>query len=102
MSGFNILNLCCLYKLRKITMSDYFDLYDYRTRVAEMYRTRRQAGLAGEDAATVLQRFRVSKDELFASHPQSALDQEQKQQFKGLHYFPFNPSTCVEADVETD
>jgi uncharacterized protein len=91
-----------LYKFRKIAMSDYFDLYDYRTRVAEMYRMRRQAALAGEDAAGVLHRFRVSRDELFSSHPQSALDQEQKQQFKGLRYFPFNPSMCVEADVETD
>src|SRR5215471_19065134 len=82
-------------------MSDYLELYDYRTRVAEMYRTRRQATLAGEDAATILQRFRESRDELFADHSQSALDQEQKQQFHGLRYFPYNPSMCVEADVET-
>ena len=82
-------------------MSDYLELYDYRTRVAEMYRTRRQATLAGEDAATILQRFRESRDELFANHSQSALDQEQKQQFHGLRYFPYNPSMCVEADIET-
>jgi uncharacterized protein (DUF1684 family) len=81
-------------------MSDYLDLYDYRTRVAEMYRTRRQAKLAGEDAATILQRFRESRDELFANHSQSALDQEQKQKFHGLRYFPYNPSMCVEAVVE--
>ena len=61
-------------------MSDYLDLYDYRCRVAEMYRTRRQATLDGEDSATVLQRFRQSRDELFAKHSQSALDQEQKRQ----------------------
>src|SRR5947209_1919072 len=83
-------------------MSDYLDLYDYRCRVAEMYRIRRQATLGGEDAATILQRFRDSRDELFANHSQSALDQEQKQQFKGLRYFPYNPSICVKADVETD
>ena len=83
-------------------MSDYLDLYDYRTRVAEMYRARRQATLAGEDASTILQHFRGSRDELFANHPQSALDQEQKQQFHGLRYFPYNPSMCVQADVETD
>ena len=83
-------------------MSDYLDLYDYRTRVAEMYRKRRQAALAGEHAESILQRFRESKDELFAKHSQSALDQEQKQQFQGLRYFPYNPAMCVEADIESD
>jgi uncharacterized protein len=83
-------------------MSDYLDLYDYRTRVAEMYRARRQATLAGEDAATILQHFRDSRDKLIANHPQSALDQGQKQKFQGLHYFPYNPAMCVEADIEND
>ena len=83
-------------------MSDYLDLYDYRTRVAEMYRTRRQATLDGEDAASVLQRYRKYRDELFAKHSQSALDQEQKQKFEGLRYFPYNPAMCVEADIERD
>jgi len=83
-------------------MSDYLDLYDYRTRVAEMYRLRRQATLAGEDAVTILQRFRESRDELFANHPQSALDQEQKQKFYGLRYFSYNPAMSIEADVDAN
>ena len=83
-------------------MSDYLDLYNYRARVAEMYRTRRQATLNGEDAASILQHFRESRDELFATHPQSALDQEQKQKFQGLRYFPYNPAMCVEAGIERD
>jgi uncharacterized protein (DUF1684 family) len=83
-------------------MSDYLDLYDYRCRVAEMYRVRRQATLAGEDAATILQRFRETRDELFATHAQSALDAEQKQKFQGLRYFPYNPVLCVEADIDTE
>jgi uncharacterized protein len=83
-------------------MSDYLDLYDYRTRVAEMYRTRKQATLDGEDASLVLQRFRGARDELFAKHSQSALDQEQKQKFQGLRYFPYNPAMCVVADIEKD
>ena len=81
-------------------MSDYLDLYDYRTRVTEMYRKRRQSTLAGEDAASVLQRFREFRDELFAKHSQSALDQEQKQKFQGLRYFPYNPAMCVEATLK--
>src|SRR5207253_2749200 len=83
-------------------MSGYLDLYDYRCHVAEMYRIRRQATLDGEDAATVLQRFRQSRDELFAKHSQSALDQEQKQKFQGLRYFLYNPAMCIEADIEQD
>jgi len=83
-------------------MSDYLDLYDYRTRVAEMYRSHRQATLDGEDAVSVLRRFRESRNELFAKHAQSALDQEQKQIFQGLRYFPYNPAMCVEADIERD
>src|SRR5437764_7574638 len=67
-----------------------------------MYRIRRQATLGGKDAATVLQRFRQSRDELFSKHSQSALDQEQKQKFQGLRYFPYNPAMCVEADIEKD
>jgi uncharacterized protein (DUF1684 family) len=83
-------------------MSDYLDLYNYRRRVAEMYRTRMQATLNGEDAASILQRFRESRNELFATHPQSALDQEQKLKFQGLRYFPYNPAMCVEAGIERD
>ena len=63
-------------------MSDYLDLYDYRSRVADMYRIRRQATFDGEDAATVLQRFREARNELFAKHSQSAIDVEQKGKFQ--------------------
>ena len=83
-------------------MSDYLDLYDYRCRVAGMYRERMRATLAGEDAATVLQRFREARDDLFAHHPQSALDEEQRRNFRGLNYFPYNPATCVEAELDTN
>ncbi len=83
-------------------MSEYLDLYDYRCRVADMYRKRMRATLAGENADTVLQRFRVARDELFAKHPQSALDEEQKRSFQGLRYFPYNPAMCVVADIDTN
>src|SRR5215469_8325934 len=81
-------------------MSDFLDLYDYRRRVAAMYRERAEAMLAGEDAAMVLQRFRETRDALFATHPQSALDEEQRQHFEGLRYFPYNPAMCLTADVD--
>lgn len=83
-------------------MSEYLDLYDYRSRVAEMYRERKRATIAGEDPATTLQRFRETRDELFAKHAQSALDAAQKQKFQGLRYFPYNPAMCVEAVIDPD
>lgn len=82
-------------------MSDYLDLYDFRLRVAALYRERLQALMAGQDAAVVLQRFRQARDELFAHHPQSALDEEQRRVFQGLHYFPYNPAMRFEVEIET-
>jgi uncharacterized protein len=86
---------------RKSIMSDYLDLYDFRLRVAALYHERRQALLSGQDAETVLQRFRQGRDELFAHHPQSALDEGQRRVFRGLHYFPYNPELCFEVEIDT-
>jgi uncharacterized protein len=83
-------------------MSDYLDLYDYRCRIAVMYRARAQAISAGEDAANVWERFHKAKDDLFAHHPQSALDEEQRRKFQGLRYFPYNSAMCVIAGVDTN
>lgn len=80
-------------------MSDYLDLYDYRCRMSALYRARAQAYAAGEDAETILQQFRRSKDALFAHHPQSALNEEQRSSFHGLRYFPYNPALRVSATL---
>ena len=65
-------------------MSDYLDLYDFRVRVAAMYRERDQAILSGGDPVAAWQRFCAVRDDLFAHHPQSALDEEQRRTFQGL------------------
>src|SRR2546430_12095673 len=83
-------------------MSEYLELYDYRCRVAAMYRERTQAYLAGEDDEGVLRHFREARDDLFANHPQSALDEEQKRNFRGLNYFPYNPAMLFIVEVDTD
>ena len=46
------------------------------------------------------QEFRTSKDDFFASHPQSPLTYEQKQDFHGLSYFDENPDLNLEVEVE--
>ena len=83
-------------------MSEYLELYDYRSRVAAMYRERTQAYLEGEDDEGVLRHFREARDDLFANHPQSALDEEQKRNFRGLNYFPYNPAMLFIVEVDTD
>ncbi|GAC1693421.1 MAG: DUF1684 domain-containing protein [Ktedonobacteraceae bacterium] len=82
-------------------MSSYLELYNYRNRVAALYRQRNNALLAHEDPYAVLAQFRQERDTLFATHAQSALDEEQKRVFNGLHYFPFNPDMRFTATVNT-
>lgn len=65
------------------------ELLDYRRRVSEMYARVRQPAHPVE---TRWDHFRHERDVLFGSHPQSALSPEQKAQFKGLAYFPYNPA----------
>ncbi len=82
-------------------MSEYLDLYDYRCRTAALYRERAQAFAANENTEMILQRFREGKDALFAHHPQSALDEAQRQHFRGLHYFPYNPAMRFVVSIDT-
>jgi len=38
------------------------------------------------------ERFRETRDKLFATHPQSPLGDQTRRAFSGLRYFPFNPA----------
>jgi uncharacterized protein len=67
---------------------DELDLADWRERVARLYMS--DGDLGG---------FRRGRDELFATHPQSPIPTEQRPAFKGLRYFPPDPSAVVEADL---
>ncbi|MEO8610236.1 MAG: DUF1684 domain-containing protein [Chloroflexota bacterium] len=74
------------------------DLLDYRRRVSDLYRVLRAAG--GEPAACA--DFRAARNDLFRTHPQSALDLEQQAAFTPLSYFDYDPAYRVIAHVETD
>jgi len=67
-----------------------------------MYRERTQAIMAGADPVVTWQRFCTVKNELFAHHPQSPLDEEQRRTFQGLSYFPYNPAMRFVVDVDTN
>ena len=77
----------------------WLDLYDYRERVARMYRERDTAVRAGESPAAVWERFRTAKDAIFREHPQSALPPDERATFTGLRYFPYAPELRLEAEL---
>jgi len=64
------------------------ELTDYRAHVARMYL-----------ADTSLEEFRLERDKLFGTHPQSAIPEPERASFTGLGYFPPNPDVLVEAEV---
>jgi uncharacterized protein (DUF1684 family) len=74
------------------------DLLDYRRRVSDLYRTLRAAD--GDPAACA--DFRAARDELFRTHPQSALDLEQQAAFTSLNYYDYDPAYRVLAHVDSD
>lgn len=78
----------------------WLDQYDWRRRVADMYREREAALRRGQDELEVLRRFRAAKDALFAHHPQSPLNTEQRKDFKELSYFPYNAALRLEGVLE--
>jgi uncharacterized protein (DUF1684 family) len=83
--------------------TNYYELMDYRRRVADLYAWLRHSDLSPE--ARLLE-FRRRRDKLFASHSQSALSAEQKTRFKGLRYFSYRSDMRfvlpVDLDVDTD
>ena len=67
------------------------DLVDWRRRVGDLYRGN------GPDP---LAQFRRGRDDLFRSHPQSPIEPDQRQSFRGLRYFPGDPAYRVHARLE--
>lgn len=79
--------------------STYIDLLNYRRCVSEMYARVRNSNL---DRAATCQRFRNERDELFRTHPQSALSDEQKATFTGIDYFAYDPVLRFVLPIDTD
>jgi uncharacterized protein len=64
------------------------ELTDFRAATARMYLD-----------ATDLKDFRARRDELFATHPQSAIPAAERPSFKGLRYFDPNDDVICEVDL---
>jgi hypothetical protein len=66
-------------------MSEYFELLDYRRTVADLYHTVRGA----EPSRTTWETWRTGRDRIFASHPQSPIEDRTK--FTALPFFEYDP-----------
>lgn len=73
------------------------DLLDYRRRVYALYVRARQFALSDPAAAHAV--WRDERDDLFRSHPQSALEDADRAGFTGLRYFPYDPAYRFSAPV---
>ena len=79
-----------------LSLHDTLDLWDYRRRVADLYASVRAAPA---DEST-WREWKAQRDQLFATHPQSAIAAEQRAAFEGLAYFDYDPSWRVTAALE--
>ncbi len=82
-----------------MSRSPFEELLDYRRSVAEIYANLRRSDLS---EAEKCHQFRRKRDELFGTHPQSALSAEQKARFTGLGYYPYDPAWRFVLSVDTN
>lgn len=75
------------------------DLLDYRRRVNETYDAVRS--LRERDPRAAHRLWRDRRDELFRSHPQSALPESERAAFRGLPYHEYDPAFAFTAKVRS-
>jgi uncharacterized protein (DUF1684 family) len=73
------------------------DLLDYRRRVNDLYGEART--LRERDPRAAHRRWREVRDDLFRSHPQSALPSDERAGFRGLAYYDYDPAFVFTAIV---
>jgi uncharacterized protein (DUF1684 family) len=82
-------------------MTPYEELLDWRRAVAALYAAVRQSEMTHEQRRA---EFRLARDRLFKTHPQSPLALEQRPDFRGLDYYSYDPAyrfvVGVDAAVE--
>jgi uncharacterized protein len=75
----------------------YLELLDYRRRVSDLYAEVRT--LRARDPKAAHARWRAGRDELFRTHPQSALPAHERRSFTGLAYRDYDPAFSFTAPV---
>lgn len=81
-------------------MNSHLQLLDWRRRVEELYGQVRRELV--RDPATAHQRWRRTRDDLFARHPQTPLDAAARSRFDGLPCHPYDPTLAFAAELDTD
>jgi hypothetical protein len=74
-------------------------LLDWRRRVHAMYAEARRK--TATDPAGAVQGFRATRDELFATHPESPIPAATQPPFRGLPYWPYDPRMRFDVEVDT-
>lgn len=82
-----------------LQLSSFEQLLDYRRSVAEIYAYLRRPDVSNEEKC---REFRRRREFLFATHPQSALSEEQKLNFPGLRYYPYDPAWRLVLPIDTN
>ena len=74
---------------------DPFELLDWKRRVFELYAGIRES----TDPEAAWKRWRATRDDLFAHHPQSPIPPDARSGFPGLAYFDYDSTARVLAEV---
>ncbi len=77
-------------------MSEYLELVDYRSQVADLYGAVRHS----DPSRSTWESWRQSRDRLFATHPQSPI--EHIETFSSLPFFEYQPSWRTDAVFQPD
>lgn len=75
-------------------------LTNWRRTIFQLYAEIRSTSL--EHRASIWCEFRQTRDDLFAQHPQTPLNQAQLDRFRGLSYFDYNPDFAVLGTLDYD
>ena len=64
------------------------ELWDWRRRIADLYAQIR----AENDPEAAWHLWRTTRDHLFATHPQSPIEPQNRAKFQGIPLYPYNPA----------
>jgi uncharacterized protein (DUF1684 family) len=71
------------------------DLLDWKRRVFDLYREVR----ASPNPSAGWDRWRAAREDLFRSHPQSPIPEDERSRYPGIPLFPYQPAARVLADI---
>jgi uncharacterized protein (DUF1684 family) len=76
-------------------------LVDWRRRVFALYAEVRELSAAG-DVRAAHERWRLTRDDLLAHHPDSPLPEAERARFGGLTVAPYDPAFRFEVEIDTE